>query len=650
MKTIKLFFAIAVFMTSITSFCQDAHTLVSIGNKNYSIEEFDFVYNKNNAFSEHPISKKEYVELFVNYKLKVHEAIAQGFDTLPSFTKEFNYYKDELAKPYLSDTSITEHLKKEAYERMTKEVDASHILVQIPKSATPSDTLKAYNKINDILKRIKEGEDFNKIATELSEDPSAKKNNGRLGYFSGFMMVYPFESGAFNTPVGEVSGIIRTSFGYHLIKVHDKRDNPGELKTAHIMMMTPKTASEELIAQKKSKIDSIYQQILKGEDFAQLAQKYSEDRNSARNNGELPWFSNGRMIPEFCNPAYKLDSIGAISEVIRTPFGYHIIKLLDKKQVKPYEEMEEEIATRIAKDERAFQEKKVVIQRLKKEYNFQQNQELINSIITTAKKENISDEDFFNTFKENNQSIASIDAKEIKTADVMAYLKSNRQFSKSRKSLLIDRLLTTFIDDQILDFEKSRLTNKYPEFRFLLDEYHDGLLIFDISQKEIWNKASEDSIGIANYYAAHKNNYFYPEKIEGRAIFMKDKKTLKTVKKILTSNPQISSDSLKLMINNPHIKFINGVFEKGEYKAIDKQIWNNQESTGKVDQEYPFVYATGELIAQKEKSLQETKGQLIADYQSDIEKQWISQLKAKYNPTINYKALKFSKKVVKKQK
>jgi peptidyl-prolyl cis-trans isomerase SurA len=650
MKTIKLFFAIAVFITPLTSFCQDAHTLVSIGDKNYSVEEFDFIYTKNNAFSEHPISKKEYIDLFVNYKLKVHEAIAQGFDTLPSFTKEFNYYKEELAKPYLSDTSITEHLKREAYERMTKEVNASHILIQIPKSATPADTLKAYNKISDILKKIKEGEDFNELATEFSEDPSAKTNHGRLGYFSGFMMVYPFESGAFNTPVGELSDIIRSSFGYHLIKVHDKRDNPGELKTAHIMMMTPKTASKELIALKKSRIDSIYQLIVKGEDFAELAQKFSEDRNSARNNGELPWFSNGRMIPEFSEPAFKLDSIGAISEVIHTPFGYHIIKLLDKKQVKPYEEMEEEITKRIAKDERIFQEKKVVIQRLKKEYNFQENEDLINTIKATAKEKNISDEDFFSTFNENNQSIASLDAKEIKTAEVMAYLKNNRQFSKTRKSILIDKLLTTFIDNQILDFEKSRLTDKYPEFRFLLEEYHDGLLIFDISQKEIWNRASEDSIGIANYYAAHKNNYFYPEKIDGRAIFMKDKKTLKAVKKLLASDPEISNDSLKHIFGKQQIKCINGAFEKGEYKAIDKQIWKNKQSNGKTDQEYPFVYATGDLIAQKEKSLDETKGQLIADYQYNIEKQWISQLKAKYNPTINYKALKFSKKALKKQK
>ncbi len=644
MTRIKFLFSfIALIITNLT-FSQDTHTLVTIGDQNYGIEEFDFIYNKNNSYTEDPKSKKEYVDLFVNYKLKVHEAIAQGLDTLPSFKKEYGYYKDELAKPYLSDKSITENLKKEAYERLNQEVNASHILIRIPKSSTPEDTLKAYNKIKSIQERIKNGEDFNKLAQELSEDPSAKKNMGKLGFFSGFMMVYPFESAAYNTPVNEVSNIVKTSFGYHLIKVHAKRKNRGELRTAHIMMMFPPNAPSDVIDKKKAKIDSIYQLVLNGEDFGTLAQNFSEDRKSATNNGELPWFGSGRMIPEFSEPAFKLDTIGAFSDIVRTPYGFHIIKLLEKRGTKSYEEMEDEITQKISRDERAFKGKQSVINRLKKEYNYTQNDSILNSIKENAKLPNISDDDFFASMADAQQTVVTFSSQKIKIGDLTEYLKSNRQFTKNRKAALIDQLLNTYLEDQILDFEKSQLENKYPEYRFLLNEYHDGLLIFEVSQKEIWNKASADTIGIKNYYNSHKAEYFEPEKLVGTAYFTKDKSTLKSIKAQLKITSDITTDSLKQIISGKNFKCINGSFSKGEYAAIDKNIWKIKKSEGKIDTDFPYVYAIGKIVPKQYKKLEETKGQVISDYQNEIEKQWIAKLKEKYNPVINIKALKFSKK------
>ena len=645
MTRVKLLFILVALIIINTVSAQDSHTLVTIGDNNYSIEEFDFIYGKNNSYTEEPKSKKEYIDLFVNYKLKVHEAMAQGFDTLDSFVKEFNYYKAELAKPYLSDKSVTEELKKEAYQRLTQEVNASHILIRTEKSASPEDTLRAYNKIKSIQERINKGEDFNKLAAEFSEDPSAKQNQGKLGFFGGFMMVYPFESAAYNTAVGEVSDIVKTSFGYHLIKVHEKRDNRGELKTAHIMMMFRPDAPESVIAEKKARIDSIYQQIVKGDDFGTLAQNFSEDKNSARNNGELPWFGTGRMIPEFSEPAYKLDSIGAISKVIRTPYGFHIIKLLEKRGIKSFEEMEDEITNKISRDERAFKEKKVVIDRLKKEYNYQENKELINQLKENASIE--ADPVFYKSLEELTGSIASFASQEVNTGSLKEFLQSNRQFTKKRKAALIEQLVNDFIEKSILDYEKSQLENKYPEYKFLLNEYHDGLLIFEISQKEIWNKASQNSAGIENYFNSHKSDYFYPEKLIGKAFFIKDKKDIKTVKSHLTATPEISVDSLKQIIGTDKIKCINGEFEKGEYVAIDKQVWNIKKSEGKTDEAYPYVYAIGETTAKKQKALDETKGQVISDYQTEIENQWINQLKEKFNPVVNTKALKYSQKTIK---
>lgn len=643
----KLLSIFTALLLSLGAVAQDNHTLLKIGNENYSVEEFDFIYNKNNAYSELPKSKKEYIDLFVNYKLKVCEAIEQGLDTLPSFTKEFNYYKEELTKPYLSDKSVTIKLKEEAYQRLNQEVNASHILILTPQSATPKDTLKAYNKILSIQEKIKNGEDFNELAAQFSEDPSAKKNQGKLGYFSGFMMVYPFESAAYNTPNGEVSDIVKTSFGYHLIKVHDKRSSRGELKAAHIMMMFAPNSDEKLIAQKKSKIDSIYQLLINGANFGELAQNYSEDKKSARKNGELPWFNSGKMIPEFCEPAYQLDSINNLSEVIRTPYGFHIIKFLEKRGVKTFDEMEKEITNRISRDERAFQSKNAVINRLKKEYSFNENSIAINTIKAKAQEANLSVEDFFKAFENSSDELFSFSTIKASTAELMQYLKNDRQFTNKRKATLIDKLISDFTDEKIIDFEKTKLSDKYPDYRFLLNEYHDGLLIFEISQKEIWNKASKDSSGIANYYAANKSNYFYPEKINGRTVFTKDKKAFKTVKNKLALNPQISNDSLKSFFDPEQVKCITGEFEKGEYQAIDKQYWNIKKSEGQVDENYPYAFTTGDVIAQKQKTLDDTKGQVIADYQTEIEKKWIVTLNEKFSPVIQSKALKFSKKAAK---
>ncbi|TLX75251.1 hypothetical protein E9993_10145 [Labilibacter sediminis] len=642
----KLLFLLVAGITTINSIAQSTHSLVSIGDESYSVEEFDFIYNKNNNFSEEPKSKKEYIDLFVNYKLKVTEAKALGLDTIPSFIKEYNYYKNELAKPYLSDKSVTDKLIKEAYNRITHEVEASHILIRLNPSPTPEDTLKAYEKISSILERHKEGEDFNKLALQYSEDPSAKKNQGKLGYFSGFMMVYPFESAAYNTPVGEVSTITRTSFGYHIIKVHNKRENRGELLTAHIMQIFPANSSAEVVAAKKAKIDSVYQLVLDGEDFGELAAKYSEDRNSANRNGELAWFGSGRMIPEYSEPAFKLDSVNNISEVIRTPYGFHIIKFLDKRGVKSFEEMEEEITNRISKDERAFQGKKAVIERLKKEYNYTENSEQTELIKTTAGNTALSNEDFFNTLANTNSDIATLDGLKIKTTDFIASLKENKQFTKQKRATLIDQSIDTYIEDKIIDYEKTKLEDKYPDYKYLLNEYHDGLLIFEISQKEIWNKAMDDSLGIANHYEANKGDYFYPEKLDGKLILSNDSKTIKEVKKLLKANAEISGDSLKQIFNKDSkaIKVLESVFEQGEYKAIDKQIWKIKKSEGKTLDDYKYAWTVGTIIPKEPKNLEETRGQVIADYQSEIEERWINELKSKYNPVVNTKALKYSKK------
>ncbi len=641
-KKILLVFVYAFLITGL--YAQNSHTLVTIDTDSFSIDEFDFIYNKNNNLSENPKSKKEYIDLFLNYKLKVKAAEEEGLDTLPSFLKEYNYYKNELTKPYLTDSNVTDSLKKEAYDHLKTEVKASHILIKLNPDANPEDTLKAFNKINDIRNKILSGKDFGQMAFQYSEDPSAKKNKGELGYFTGFMMVYPFESTAYNTPVGEVSRIIRTRFGYHIIKVEDKRPNPGEIRTAHIMKIIPPNSTPQQINNIKVKIDSIYNLLTNGANFEDLARKYSDDKNSARKGGELPWFGSNRMIPQFSNPAFELDTIGQISKVIKTPYGFHIIKLLDKRGIKPYKEMEDEITKKITRDERAHKGRDVVIDRIKKEDNYNQNDSTIQLLLSYAKQDRYTKDQFLTKFESNNNVLFTLKGEKYTIHDFLNDSKQNRNLHNPITANSIQNTLDQWTEETLIEVEKKDLSTKYPEYRYLLQEYYDGLLIFDISKEKIWDKASNDSIGIRNYYENHKENYFYPEQLIGKVIFAGDKKTLNQIKHIYKENNVINNDSLYTLFSKDKIKIIDGPIEKGEYKLVDESFWKDKSTKGLIFDNFPFVFVKGTEKAKRQKEFEDTKGQVISDFQQEIEEEWINELKLKHNILINKKALRYSKK------
>ncbi len=622
---------------------QNDHAILVIGDHTYSAEEFSYIYNKNNSFETEKRTKKEYVDLFVNYKLKVVEAQAMGLDTLPSFLKEYNYYKKEVAKPYLTDSEVTDHLLHEAYDRLKYEVDASHILLKVAPDALPDDTLKVYNKLLDIKKQIEEGASFEEMAVKYSEDPSAIKNKGRLGYFKGFMMVYPFETGAYETEVGQLSDIVRTRFGYHLIKVHDKRAERGQLKTAHIMMMFPRNASADLKASKKAKIDSIYQLVLRGDDFGALAATYSEDRNTANKNGELPWFGSGQMIPEFSDPAYALDSVHNISKVVESPYGYHIIKLLDRKSLEPYDQMEESLKKKIQRDERAFKGTESLVAKLKSEYKYTEDEAGLSLLKSDAADASLTEDAFIQKLESAPQVLATFATDTINTIGLANYLNQHKKYTRQMRLSDFVSIYDAYVQDEIMTYEEAHLEEKYPDYKFLLDEYHDGLLIFELSQQKIWNKANEDTLAVANYYNDHASQYFTPEKLEGEIIFCKNKKDYKAMAKKAGENPTSSLEEIKQQLNLNDVKLIKGTFTRGEYKGVDEQVWNDKSSEGAQDNEYPFVYARGEELPKAMLPFEKTKGQVIADYQNYLEQEWIKELKQKYKPIVQSKALKYVK-------
>lgn len=629
-------------------FAQSADpVLMTINGKPVLKSEFEYIYNKNN--SNNSLDKKtldEYVDLFVNFKLKVEEAEAQGIDTTSSFINELSGYRSQLTKPYLTDQKVDDQLLQEAYDRMKEDVEVSHILIRIPQNATPEDTLKAWNEINNIAKRVQK-EDFGKVAKDVSQDQSAEQNAGHIGWISAFRTVYPFEAMAYKTPVGTISKPVRTAFGYHIIKVHARRNSLGEILVSHIMMFTSQgdTAAN---AKAKVRIDSIYNRVLAGDDFGTLAKTYSMDKGSASKNGELPWFGTGRMVPDFENAAFALKNVGDVSKPIQSPYGWHIIKLLDKKGIDSYENTKADIERKIKRDERANFGQKAFLAKLRTEYNYQQPKQGLDELYKLADNADVtSDSLFYVKTASMANPLFSFADKKFNQKDFIDYLKTTKTGGKTLTSDKLAEKFSAFVDSKLLAYEDSQLEKKYDDFRFLMQEYHDGILLFEVSNREVWDKASKDTEGLDKYFRAHKTDYTWEKPhYKGRIISCKDKATLKAAKAIVAKSNNDSIDKyLRTRLNDSiqYVKVEKGLYVQGDNKAVDKYAFKTKDAyTPATD--YPYVFVSGKMLKKIPENYTDVRGLVTADYQEFLEKEWIKALRAKYPVVINQEVLKTVKK------
>jgi len=338
------------------SFAQEnkKEVLFTIDNKPYYTEEFARVYKKNLDLVKDDSQKdlNHYLDLFVGYKLKVEKANKLGLQNNTAYLNELKSYRTQLSKNYVTDTKVTKELIEEAYKRSLKEIKASHILFALDENAEPADTLKVYNQAMEVRKKLVNGENFETVAAQYSQDPSVKDNKGDLGWFSVFRMVYAFESAAYKTKKGEISLPVRTRFGYHLIKVNDIRDNRGQVTVAHIMTLNGQSPTEAATA--KSTIDDVYKKLKQGESFENLAQQFSQDKSTSGKGGQLQRFGSGELSSEeFENVAFSLTEKGQLSAPFQSQFGWHIIKLIEKHPVKPLDESEIDFDGKIRKDDRS---------------------------------------------------------------------------------------------------------------------------------------------------------------------------------------------------------------------------------------------------------------------------------------------------------
>lgn len=647
MRNLILYFAIFIFLNL---FSQDSNTLFSIGNTKVDVNDFMQNYYKNKLDTDTldlKDSLEEYLDLYIKFKLKVVEAEQLGLDTMPSFLRELEGYRRQLVKPYLTDNKVSESLLEEAYERLKYEVSASHILIQITDN---NDTIKAYNKAVDLKRQLDEGADFISLAKTFSDDPSVKENNGDLGYFSALYMVYPFETAAYNTVKGSISEIVRTRFGYHILKINDKRLSRGEVKVAHILIRNNSDNKTALNA--SNKINEIYDSLVAGVNFTDLAKKFSDDKKSAVNGGELDWFGTNKMVKKFEDVSFSLDSINDFSTPFQTDFGWHIVKLIDKKNLPPFNEIKPSLKKRIERDSRSQKTRNVVLEKLKKEWGFVENVYSKNFFYTVVNEDFIKGESIIDKlngkgeimFVFNNQY--NPQQRYVFQEDFANFLISFQSRLNPNNiddiNVIVDELYNTFKEQKILELESSNLEYKYDEFRLLYNEYHDGILMYQLQKDEVWDKAISDTLGLQQFFAENQKKYIWPNRVDAKIYTCKNLNILKKVKRKLKRG--VVGEKLLHDINKSsslNLSVINDVFAPGDNPIVDKFVFNVAfDSLAKDDlmviSENSVLYIDS-LLPTSHKMLEDVKGIVISDYQAFLEKEWLSRLKKKHEIIINNK-------------
>ena len=616
--------------------------LFTIDDKPYYSDEFERVYKKNLDLVKDESQKdlNQYLELYIGYKLKVLKANKLGLQNNVQYQNELKGYRTQLSKNYTSDSNVTAALVKEGYDRMQKEIKASHILIMVDENAAPEDTLVAYKKAMDVREKALKGEDFGQLAKEYSQDPSAKENSGNLGYFTSFRMVYAFESAAFKTPKDKISMPVRTRFGYHIIKVTDVRDNRGDVIVAHIMLMNPTNDKVEVTDPDKAKntIQDIYKKIQQGEKFEELAKQFSEDKSSAAKGGVLNRFGSGQLSSEeFENVAFSLTKENPISQPFQSQFGWHIVKLIDKFPVKSFEESKAELENKISKDDRSRLITNKLTEKLRKKYKIKRDEKAyaaVSKMITADVYEgkwevpaNVKETKLF-----------SIDSKEVTNVQFLNYVKTQQKTVASLKPLskLDEVLYNRFVDEQINQYYNDNLETEFPEFASVIDEYRDGLLLFDLMEKEIWDRSKTDTLGLKAFYDKEKGKHLWKTRLDVVIASSTDKDIIKKAQAMLKkgATPQEIKDKLNTK------EIVNVMASQSLLEVGATQLPKDTKSEVGVSEitqqgEYYFVTHVLKVIPESEKTFEECKGKIVNDYQQYLEQNWVNELKKEFTIKVN---------------
>ena len=649
---IRFFGALAlIWAMPLAQNAQESGTILTVGSEEVSSADFQHVFLKNNrdsVITEDALN--EYMELFINFKLKVQAAEALGMDTMETFQRELAGYRTQLARPYLTNNDLLQDLVKQAWERQQEEVRARHILVSCSAEASAADTLKAYKRALAMRKRVENGEDFQKVAQSKggSDDPSVRDNGGDLGWFSAFQMIYSFEDAAYNTPVGSLSEIVRTRYGYHVLEVTGRRDARGEIRTAHIMIRTKEGASEDEVAQSESRIGQVYDLLQNGLPWEELAMKMSEDATTSGKGGELPWFGTGKMVEEFENAAFGLKADGAISRPFQTSYGWHIVKRLEYRAPLGFEASKRELQKRVSRDSRSELTRTSFLENLKIEYGFTANTAALTSIKRYAARQ---DSVFFPNHElqigrssDRSKTLVTLAGQTATVQDFVDYLnKAKIRNLEKATGEVIDEQFQIWTEKLMLDYEDTQLEAKHNDFRLLMEEYHDGILLFELTDEKVWSRAVKDTAGLETFHAAHRNDFMWGPRTEVTIFTCANDKVVKATKKAIKKGKDLVAFQREANAeNSTAVRMESGLFSEGENNWADQILAENAAgtlSTGTATYEgaggETIVVYIQDLRDAEPKSLMEARGQVIAAYQDFLEAEWIRELRGNTTVEIN---------------
>lgn len=634
----KRFFVLflAVMIGSVSAQWREV-VLLEVEGDSVTAGEFATVYNKNRNIGQEidPKTPEEYLGLYLNFKLKVLDAKHIGYDTLPSVVNEFKSYRNQLAKPYLMDKRTDEKLVYEAYERSKNDVRASHIMVSVDENASPADTLAAFRKIERIRKQLaSDNSNFSELAQKHSDDEYSAQRDGDLGYFNVFDMVYPFENAAYRTNVGDASSIVRSRFGYHIVMPTDKRIARGTAEVAHIMTIANEKSTPEQRKTAKARIDEVYSKLKSGERFDDLARRYSEDKNSASKGGVLNAFGINDMVPVFEEAAFSLMRAGDVTEPIETPYGFHIIKMIERSQIKPFEEVEQEMNQKVQRDERSNLTHKNAVKKLKNEYAFKQNDNNLTRFIKQLPKTFIKGYTVPDQLRD--APLFELDGKVFGQRAFAEYLSNNfRNLQGDNIEGIGYAHFDAWVEREVMNYENSKLEDKYPEFRYLVEEYRNGILLFEMLEDKIWKPSMTDTVGLTAFFEKNRDQYMMPERAEVDVYTISTKKWAKKMEKALKkgkSTEKIEAKAAKkdaLAITNS-----SRLVTRGENKLLDES-WGETGVYRYINEDDAYVLMHVKAVNPKRrKELEESWGAASADYQTQLEHRWVKDLRETFSYTI----------------
>ena len=522
-----------------------APVILTLGQKSFTTDDFFQSFTKNQTATDsiQQTDIKDYLALYTNLKLKVLAAEKQGRDTTEAFREEIATYRNQLAQSYLNDKVLIENLSAEAYQRLGEEVAVSHLLLPVAEDAAPADTLAAYKQALDLRARLTKGADFTELARQFSKDPTVGRNGGNLGYITAFQTLYPFETAAYNTSAGQMAGPVRTRFGYHLLKVTNRRAGRGKIQVAHILVrMSPAADGAGQVAA-KTKIDDVYARLQKGESFETLARLYSDDVQSKNAGGVLPYFGTNQNVPAFEDAAYALTTPGSYSRPVQTNYGWHILKLIDRKPLESYADLAPSLRQKVMTDTRGEMIRQATLQRLRKTYAVEENKPVLQLTFAKADTSLLAGRWKATEPLEaalDGKTLVSLNGKPLTVNQFFAYVRQRQQPRIGTgfvPTLTMQRLYDRFVGDQLIKTEEANLETKSPEFRALLAEIRDGVLLSQVMEENVWERSMADSVGQRQFYDQNKARYTFPDRAFATIIVAETDSVLSQARQMLATNP-----------------------------------------------------------------------------------------------------------------